>query len=1491
MAGRHKVIVATVVCVLTAFFDPGGRLSASAVLKAALAASAPAKAKADTFVPTSVRKGAGVPSAPNIADKAQRSQAQEMVEKRTRNSATFKTAAGFEAYTYPTSYHYLGPSGKWQRIDDTLVASKHPGYAAVNRANSYQAFFPTNLARTPVLVEYGPFSVSFTLDGASGEVAYSENQATYAGALASTVVHYQALPDGLKETLILQSKAAPSMFTWVLGLAGVSAAATGDGAVTLRDNADQLRMEILPPTVVDSAGTKEAGAHYVLSQTGGHARLALSLDAQWLNDPERVWPVLVDPTVVLSYDGISIVKTFNGANTDCQIQSGSGANTNSCTTTTLSMGYNGTSIYRSLAQFNTQIPTDSIILKADLAFYLDSTAAATAVPVELHTLTQTWTSGVTWNTRDGTNAWTTAGGTFNSTPTWTTNVGTANGWYHWYLASPVQGWTDTSTVNNGLLLKVSNEASNGLLKVRSSDYVNSSFWPYLKVTYQLALGERPWYRLQGRQLDDRLQLHANVGSGNMLLKQTLVKLRGTGLDENLTLFYNNLAPNAWDFGRSWVLNTGWDVWLRINDGDGVSLYGPSGWAAHFLQNPDGSYGTPAGADATLTHNGDGTWSVVFNDSQEKLTFTSDGFSLLTDADRNGNHHSFAYDANGALSSITDTQGRVTTFSYVAGGSGTCGPPTNSGFVGTITDPSGRRHSFTYDTNCNLLTYTDPKNQVTRFGYDANTNLTKVTDPAGHVTNLTFDGNFRLTSVTYVTNPSAGTGLTTSFAYATGTTTVTDANTGTTTHYPDVKDRITKTVDQVSRTSQASYTGDNKLATVTDTAGQQTQMAYSARNDPISVSKPGGVSISAAYGDSSHPDAVTSATDASGATTSYTYTPAGNVSTVTDGMSRVTTYTYNANGTIASIVNPANNTISYGYDLSGNLTSVSYPAPLGTVRYAYDALSRLTGFTNGRNQTTTYSYDALDRVTQIQYADLSTVMYGYDSDGNKVSVMDATGTTTVSYDLLNRETGKTLPGNRSISYTYDNNDNLLTKIDQGGTEARTYDAANQLTSIKDPTNATTSLGYDSAGHLSSLTYPNGVVESYTYGSAGQLTQVQAKTGSGSILTSFTHSYTNPANQTASGLRYSVTDMSGNVTSYTYDAANHLTASVKTAPGGGTLASYNYSYDPLGNITSKTVNGVVTNYSYNAANELTSDGTSSYTYDGDGNMTAGLSGSSLTYNAAGQTTSISPSGGVAVSMSYADVGQAMRTQAGSTTYQYDRSGLSVIGGNTYIESLPNGSAFELRTGGASYWYLHDGLGSIVGLTNTAGAVVNQYSYEPYGKAVQQVEQVPNPIRWKGALWDSATNLYKMGMRYYSADLGRFTQTDVVRSINRFTYANGDPINQSDPSGALSIVWWWWWGWGVSVCWWWWCWWAYAEYGQMVVYLSDDDIKGILGFGIFASWWLLWLPWYVRAVIGSVIWSLWFMSWLCGYCGAKLWLHYSFGPWWLWAYSLAWWPASWW
>jgi RHS repeat-associated protein len=109
-----------------------------------------------------------------------------------------------------------------------------------------------------------------------------------------------------------------------------------------------------------------------------------------------------------------------------------------------------------------------------------------------------------------------------------------------------------------------------------------------------------------------------------------------------------------------------------------------------------------------------------------------------------------------------------------------------------------------------------------------------------------------------------------------------------------------------------------------------------------------------------------------------------------------------------------------------------------------------------------------------------------------------------------------------------------------------------------------------------------------------------------------------------------------------------------------------------------------------------------------------------------------------------------------------------------------------------YLHaDQLGSATAGTNQSGAVLWREQYAPYGDKLTAPAANDDLGSFTGHIDDDATtdmNLTYMQARYYDPGAGRFTSIDPVTfmdtmepgMVNRYAYANNDPINLIDPSG---------------------------------------------------------------------------------------------------------------
>jgi len=112
------------------------------------------------------------------------------------------------------------------------------------------------------------------------------------------------------------------------------------------------------------------------------------------------------------------------------------------------------------------------------------------------------------------------------------------------------------------------------------------------------------------------------------------------------------------------------------------------------------------------------------------------------------------------------------------------------------------------------------------------------------------------------------------------------------------------------------------------------------------------------------------------------------------------------------------------------------------------------------------------------------------------------------------------------------------------------------------------------------------------------------------------------------------------------------------------------------------------------------------------------------------------------------------------------------------------------------LPDTFGSTRQVTDASQAVQAAFTFDGFGNVVTQSGSASNPYRFAG-IWGYRTHgdagLLLVGARYYDPEVGRFITADTwlgdvmePQSLNRFVYAENDPINRVDPTGHLVNPW---------------------------------------------------------------------------------------------------------
>jgi RHS repeat-associated protein len=219
------------------------------------------------------------------------------------------------------------------------------------------------------------------------------------------------------------------------------------------------------------------------------------------------------------------------------------------------------------------------------------------------------------------------------------------------------------------------------------------------------------------------------------------------------------------------------------------------------------------------------------------------------------------------------------------------------------------------------------------------------------------------------------------------------------------------------------------------------------------------------------------------------------------------------------------------------------------------------------------------------------------------------------------------------------------------------------------------------------------------------------------------------------------------------------------------SYNADDQILGEMYDANGNTMETGgktFRYDSRNELVSmnGGAVTLVYDGDGNRVG--------KTASGVTTrylvdDLNPTG-------YAQVVE----ETGGTQREY-----------TYgLQRIDEGQT--VSNAWALSYYGYDGLGTVRQLTNSAGMVTDTYDYDAFGNQISHTGSTPNNYLYRGEQFDPDLGLYYLRARYYNPLTGRFMSRDPEdgdltnpKTLHKYLYAEGDPINLLDPRGRESML----------------------------------------------------------------------------------------------------------
>lgn len=724
----------------------------------------------------------------------------------------------------------------------------------------------------------------------------------------------------------------------------------------------------------------------------------------------------------------------------------------------------------------------------------------------------------------------------------------------------------------------------------------------------------------------------------------------------------------------------------------------------------------------------------------------------------GNASQFFYDENHNLNRTVDARGHESRSVF----------DDHQNLISS-TDHLNRTTTMSYDAEDNLLSVTDSLGGVTRMGWDARNNLISTTDPANHSVTISRNAFGQITSMTDALGHVAATLTYDELGF--------------------LKTRQSAAASPGAPAALTTYQNDTlgRPVRITDPLGRVVKVKYNERSRPVETILP---AVSAQGVQSALPaarmrqifdrnDLLRESIAVDGARSVYDYDEAHKlVSVQTPGNPVPTRLKYDAMENVVELVNSNGQATRYTLDRLNRTTEMKYPGG-DSETFAFDANSNLVAWNRG-SYNVGYTFDELDRLTALDSPTTQDhIALTYDNLDRVASMTDNSGTTTYAYTqnyLLDRVTR----GTGVIAYGYDAADRLTTMVADGDTTTYAWDDRNRLTrSSLDGQSVT--YGYDQANRATLMSFSNGVTCQQTFNERDGLLSKRYLRG-GSPLFTLKHAY-NQLGQRI--LEEKQTANWGKKTRYCYNQRRELSHSYRKVNNGCTVETA-YGFDLNHNRVKKNE----TRYSSNANDQLTSVRRPDQT---------------LAYNAAGQAVR---AGGSTYTFSYSDQIKTVNNGAHTAAYVYDGNGQRVKktvdgvvsqflwtgseivkeyngSGTVKAQYFLGGGRTAIKHDGKWNFYLSDGLGSTVMLTDSRGRSVATWDYDDYGETTQLSgsSAVYNPFLYTGQELDKETGFYHLRARHYAPSLGKFLSRDPIGyagGSNCYSYCAGDGVNNVDPMG---------------------------------------------------------------------------------------------------------------
>lgn len=411
-------------------------------------------------------------------------QLDELIELRKKNSETYRLSDGtYECIVYADDKYFEDGSGDLVEIDNSIVSEKleygSREYGFSNVADSTRVHFAED--EPSVLVSFENKIITFSLDaiykssaavGGLKDVApnldytlLGKNYIAYPNIKEHTDLVYEVRHGLIKEYIILNDVDAPTEFSFTFETAGFTVSYTESGTIGLFDTDEKLVFELGNLFAVDSADAYTNELSYSIGKTeNGRTIITISLSEKYAKSPERVYPILIDPSIVIK----GTYKTY-----DTYVSS-KNPTANYYHSPYLRMGWDTNyHVRRSYIKFD--LPINVIGSHVNYSYMsLKKQNYGSDPKLKAYRVTTSWTSStVNWNNKPSFS--------YNNVSNYAEEH--TNDWFRFYVTDIVTSWCNQTYPNRGFMVRNDKESDLGNWSTFFSSDANWEDKPQLRINY------------------------------------------------------------------------------------------------------------------------------------------------------------------------------------------------------------------------------------------------------------------------------------------------------------------------------------------------------------------------------------------------------------------------------------------------------------------------------------------------------------------------------------------------------------------------------------------------------------------------------------------------------------------------------------------------------------------------------------------------------------------------------------------------------------------------------------------------------------------------------------------------------------------------------------------------------------------------------------------------------------------------------------------------